>query len=113
MALQPGGRNPYEDVHPDDLGINDMLAADRTALSNERTLLSYVRTALTFAVSGGSAIQFIGGTLVDVVGYALVAAGVATGLIGAWRYRTVSKRVAEVHRSPRTRHHEPEDDDAD
>ena len=94
---------PGEHSQPEDLGVDEILAADRTALSNERTLLAYIRTALTFAVSGASAIQFIGGGgIVEAIGYMLVAAGVITGLIGGLRFRSVRARVADIEQDSRS-----------
>ncbi len=93
MRQRPSSDHPY-----DDLGVNDILSGDRTALANEQTLLAYIRTALTFAVSGGSAIQFLDGAVIDAIGYTFVAAGVLTGIIGALRFRTVRAHVQDIER---------------
>lgn len=106
--------NPGEHARPQDLGVDEILAADRTALSNERTLLAYIRTALTFAVSGGSAIQFLDGGVIDAIGYTFVAAGVLTGVIGGLRFRAVRERVAVIEkgsRSARPSHRADEDEE--
>lgn len=70
----------------EDSSTRDRLAVERTVLANERTLLAYVRTALAFAISGASAIHFLDSGVADVVGWIGVAAGVVTGVIGAWRF---------------------------
>ncbi len=103
MTRRPSSEKPHEHVDLDGLGVNDILSVDRTALANEQTLLAYIRTALTFAVSGGSAIQFLDGAVIDAIGYTFVAAGVLTGIIGALRFRTVRAQVQRIERcAPRS-----------
>lgn len=43
-----------------DLILRDILAVERTALSNERTFYSAVRTGLTFFIAGITIIKFVG-----------------------------------------------------
>lgn len=94
----PGGpeRSPYDGLSADDLILRDLLAADRTALANERTLLAYVRTALAFSIAGASVWHFLAGMATDVLGTALIAAGVATAGAGLRRYRQVRARIARL-----------------
>lgn len=94
----PGGpqRGPYDGLSADDLILRDLLAADRTALANERTLLAYVRTALAFAIAGASVWHFLAGTATDVLGAALLGAGVVTAGAGLRRYRQVRTRIARL-----------------
>lgn len=73
---------------------DEVLAAERTALSNERTLLAYTRTALTFGVAGATLLQFFErGLLVEVTGIACIIAAVALGLFGLVRFASVRARI--------------------
>lgn len=65
------------------------LAVQRTVLANERTLLAFVRTAIALVAAGASSIHFLRGAVLDVLGWALIAAGIATQAIGVVRYRRV------------------------
>jgi len=74
--------------------LRDELAVERTRLANERTLLAYVRTALALAGGGAVLLQFFPDypSLVWIA-WALVAAGGATMLIGAYRFVAVGRRL--------------------
>lgn len=78
----------------------ERLALQRTVLANERTLLAYARTAIAFVAAGGSSIHFLGGVLADGLGWALVAAGVVTQVIGVWRYRRLRSLLATERARP-------------
>lgn len=113
MPPTGSSRNPYEDVHPDDLGVNDILSADRTALSNERTLLAYIRTALTFGVAGATLLRFFeGGPVTQVTGAALIVVGIVLGVFGLIRFVSIRRRIAALEARPphRSRHDEDEED---
>jgi putative membrane protein len=84
---------PYLQYKPEELILRDYLAADRTALANERTLMSYVRTALAMMAAGASALHFLEGMYADVLGSVLVAAGVGALAVGTWRYRWFKRRI--------------------
>jgi len=45
-------KNPYDRFRRDELILRDVLAIDRTILSNERTVLAYLRSALTLFIVG-------------------------------------------------------------
>jgi putative membrane protein len=78
----------------DDSSTRDRLAVERTVLANERTLLAYIRTALAFMIAGASAIHFLDSTVVDVLGWLGIAAGVVTGAAGAWRFVRTRRQLA-------------------
>lgn len=79
--------NPYARFSNRSLTLNDYLAIDRTILSNERTLLAYGRTALAQVIIGGSALKFFDSPILTLLGWAFLAGGVATMLIGWRRFR--------------------------
>ena len=80
-------QNPYAQFRGKDLTLNDLLAIDRTILSNERTLLAYARTGLALAIVGGTCIQFFESRTMMGVGVVFIAAGVVLGARGWQRYR--------------------------
>ena len=88
--------SPYRRFRQEEMILRDYLASDRTSLANERTLLSYIRTALAFMISGASALHFLSGLATDVLGGILIAAGVVTLIVGAWRYVWYSRRIAAI-----------------
>jgi putative membrane protein len=87
----------YEDVKPDELILRDRLALDRTHLANERTLLAYVRTAFMLIAAGATAIKALpDDRLIVATGWALLACGLLVALFGAWRFRTIRRRAAQL-----------------
>ena len=74
--------------------LRDQLAVERTRLANERTLLAYVRTALALAAGGAVLLQFFPGyaSLLGIA-WVLVAAGVATTVIGTYRFFVVAGKL--------------------
>lgn len=88
----------YHDVAPDEMILRDHLAADRTALANERTFLSYVRTALTLAAVGGSLIKFFDALSWKVFGWLFVVLGLACLGIGITRYNQMRRRLERLLR---------------
>ncbi len=81
--------------------LRDHLALDRTQLANERTLLSYLRTALMLAVTGATAVKFVGQNVTVVVtGWVFI--GLAVGAIGAWRFLTMQRDI-NARRGPTPR----------
>lgn len=72
--------DPYTQFKGEELILRDYLAADRTALANERTLLSYIRTSVALAAAGGALIHFLGSLAADVGGGLLLA--LAAGILG-------------------------------
>ena len=82
--------------HHDRLRLNDQLSVERTNLSNERTFLAYTRTALTFAAAGGSLVHFVDSPSAEFFGWASIACGVVTFLVGLWRFRQVRGLVRHM-----------------
>ncbi len=72
--------DPYTRFKREELILRDYLAADRTALANERTLLSYIRTSVALAAAGGSLIHFLGSLVANIGGGLLLA--LAAGILG-------------------------------
>jgi putative membrane protein len=75
------------------LSRSEELALLRTRLSNERTFLSYVRTALALGAAGLGLVFLIDGLLTDVLGWVLLAVGVAVLGFGGWRFVQVRGRL--------------------
>ena len=88
----------------DDLILRDWLAADRTALANERTLLAYVRTALTLGVAGGSVVHFLEGPVVDALGWTLIGAGAIALAIGVMRFVRMQRQLRRLSKAPGVEH---------
>ncbi len=87
---------PEDQFH--DLILRDYLAADRTAMSNERSILAYIRTALTLIVAGASAIKFFYEPGMKIIGVSLVASGILTLAIGIVHYHKFNQRLKDVKR---------------
>ncbi len=80
--------NPYSRFRGQNLTLNDYLAIDRTVMASERTLLAYGRSALAMVVVGGTCIKFFATPWIQVLGAALMAAGV---LLAAWGWHRYSQ----------------------
>jgi len=76
----------YSDYEVSKMILRDHLAADRTTLSNQNTFLAYVRTALTLFVAGVTFVRFFETTLVEIIGWIFIPAGIATFFVGLYRY---------------------------
>lgn len=90
--------SPYAQFQGDDLILRDKLAIDRTLLANERTLLAYLRSAVGLLIAGVTIMHFGREGWFWGVGAACLPAGVLTGVIGAARYRRMSRSIAAVRR---------------
>ena len=77
----------YTDYEVSHMILRDHLAADRTTLSNQNTFLAYVRTALTLFVAGATFVRFFGMTLVEIIGWVFIPAGIITFFVGFYRYK--------------------------
>jgi putative membrane protein len=87
----------YREIDPDRMILRDHLARDRTALANERTLLAYIRTAIALLAAGGTLLKFFwDSAFIRVLGVLLLAVGAATMGLGAWRFRTISRRLRRL-----------------
>lgn len=89
--------NPYSRFCQDEMILRDYLALDRTILANERTFLAYIRTALALIISGASAIKLLGTFWIVVTGWSLIAIGIATLLIGIFRYIKMDRRINSIN----------------
>ncbi len=89
--------NPYSDIACEQLILRDHLAIDRTVMANERTLLAYFRTALAVIIVAFSLIKFFRSEFFEIVGWALLPAGIAVFVLGIIRYRHMQRiiRAAE------------------
>lgn len=76
--------------------LQDWMARELTALSNERTLLSYVRTALAFVAAGFGMVHFFTTPALVGLGGLLAALGVGLATWGVRRFRQV-RRVIRTH----------------
>lgn len=87
---------PYSRFANDDLILRDELAVDRTLLANERTLLAYLRAAVALLIAGVSIMHFSQRDWFTVVGILSLPLGLATGIVGILRFRTMSRAIAVV-----------------
>jgi putative membrane protein len=99
--------SPYERFDSEELILRDELAVDRTLLANERTLLAYLRSAVALLIAGVSIMHFAGGGWFLWVGVVCLPVGVATGLVGALRYRAMSRNISRFRTQPKGRAAEP------
>jgi putative membrane protein len=84
---------PYLDVACEQLILRDYLAIDRTVMANERTLLAYFRTALAVVIVAFSLIKFFRTEFFEIVGWALIPAGLAVLIFGIIRYRHMQRLI--------------------
>jgi putative membrane protein len=75
---------------------DDKNALIRTTLANQRTFLSYVRTALTFFVTGVGFLKFFETLITDIIGWVFIPIGVATFIVGVWRYNELRVRMKRL-----------------
>lgn len=79
---------------PSDTERRDQLALERTRLANERTLLAHIRTAIMLAATGATLLFVYDKQHVPyAVGWALLAAGGITALIGWRRFMNLAARL--------------------
>lgn len=80
------------------LGLNDILAMERTIMANERTFLSYIRTSLTLIVPGATGIHLADSLPIQIASSLFIPAGVVVFLIGIARFRKKRKAVRQTGR---------------
>ena len=93
---QPQPASPYQKFVVEEMILRDHLAVDRTSLANERTFLAYMRTALACVIGGASGLHFLTGSLSDLFGGSLIAAGLVATAYGTYRYRWYKRRIDMV-----------------
>lgn len=76
-------------------------------LANERTLLAYVRTALALAGGGAALVHFSPESLVQGIGWALIAAGMLLLPAGLLRFRNVRQRIGQTFSAANAEPSEP------
>jgi putative membrane protein len=86
----------YGKVDLTDMQLRDLLATDRTKLSNQNTFLAYIRTALTLFVAGITFIQFFGSIVVAVIGWCFIPVAVATFIVGFVRYNRLRVALRKI-----------------
>jgi len=95
--------NVYASVDLSDMQLRDLLAADRTKLSNQNTFLAYIRTALTLFVAGVTFIQFFGNLVYEIIGFAFIPIGLLTFVVGFIRYnklRIALRKIDHCRQAP-------------
>ncbi|HUT80390.1 MAG TPA: DUF202 domain-containing protein [Candidatus Bathyarchaeia archaeon] len=89
----------YYKVDPKELIIRDHLAADRTALANERTLLSYVRTALASGATGFGLIKLfenLNSIPIIVIGWILIVISFGILILGFIRFIKFKRQISSL-----------------
>ena len=92
----PDPLQPYGRFAAEHLILRDHLALDRTVLANERTLLAYWRTALTLVIAGLTFVHFLSGSLLGVIGWLFIPAGLLPAALGWLRYRRLRRLLAHL-----------------
>lgn len=87
---------PYRDQ---EMILRDYLAADRTAMANERLLLAYIRTALATIGAGAAILHFQNGPWSKIAGSILAASGIIIGSIGLYRFRATRETLGLLKRT--------------
>lgn len=72
---------------------DDRDAIVRTIMANQRTFLAYLRTALTLFVAGVTFVRFFETPWVVAIGWGFIPLGVATAVVGLWRYNVLRLRL--------------------
>ena len=93
MARDPDLPSP---VGSSTILLQEWMARELTALSNERTLLGYARTALAFVAAGVGVIHFFTAQPLIVLGALFIVIGVGLTSWGVHRFREV-RRVIRSH----------------
>ncbi len=74
---------------------HDRDAIVRATLANQRTFPAYVRTALTLFVAGVTFVRFFDVPVIEIIGWAFIPLGVATFVVGLWRYNVLRLRMKQ------------------
>jgi putative membrane protein len=79
------------------LSASDLLAMERTKLTNIQTLLSYIRTSLTFFAVAAALIEFFNKNIkFEITAYISISLGVILLLIGFYNYYRSKKLIKAV-----------------
>lgn len=90
MSTNGQERRKHPHIH------DDKNALIRTMLANQRTFLAYLRTALTIFVTGAGFLKFFDSLITDIVGWVFIPIGVATFVVGVWRYNELRLRMKRL-----------------
>ena len=86
----------YVQFKKEELILRDYLAADRTALANERTLMSFIRTAVALAAAGGSLIHFFNSLITSIGGVLLILLAAVTLGWGLQRFAHFQRHLKSL-----------------
>ncbi len=86
----------YVQFKKEELILRDYLAADRTALANERTLMSFIRTAVALAAAGGSLIHFFDSLITTAGGVSLIILAAVTLGWGLQRFAHFQRHLKSL-----------------
>lgn len=81
---------------PGQLILRDLLAVDRTRLSNERTLLSYLRAGLTMIIAGVSGYNIFQNVYMRLAGLVFMLGGLTLVVYGVYRYVRMDRRLKKI-----------------
>ncbi len=87
---------PYSRFRSEDMILRDYLAADRTALANERTLLAYLRTALGLGGVAAAVIHFSESAATEFIGWMLIPIALGLLAVGVYRYLHFRRRIGRI-----------------
>ena len=86
----------YVQFKKEELILRDYLAADRTALANERTLMSFIRTAVALAAAGGSLIHFFDSLITTIGGVLIILLATVTFGWGLQRFAHFQRHLKSL-----------------
>lgn len=84
------------EITEEKLILRDFLAADRTALANERTFLAYIRTSFTLVLAGITILKFFNTFTMHVVAGFSIISGLVIILWGIERYNIVQMSIRKA-----------------
>lgn len=82
---------------PDEIGLRDYLALERTKLANERTLLAYLRTSLYMLLGGIALLELTELRNIRWIGYPALGLSVILFMTGVLRYRVIRSRLIKSY----------------
>ena len=96
MAMKRKLVDKLYDVDPEELIMRDHLAADRTALANERTFLAYIRTALGAGATGFGLIKLFDYIAAKAIGWIIISFGLIIFGFGLVRFFQFRKKTSAL-----------------
>lgn len=87
----------YSKYQNRELSLRELLAIDRTILSNQRTFLAYIRTAITLLLGGFGLRNLLDDSrILDTVGFIAIAAGIIFLIFGIQKFIKKKKRIDKL-----------------